>query len=108
MHSEPIVQALLDYLNDSDEPDIFQSDKDFKHLCFSRWAAEEMIEAIMSSPTANPEDTIEAFAIKMLACSTMWTKNSEQGLIFKTASDFAFDCLEIFREENSNDKANHC
>lgn len=107
MTNDMAVQALLDYLNESDEPETFWPRQHFEESCFSKWAAWELIEAIMDHPLKDPEDVIEEFAMKMLVYGLMWPKHSEQGMIFKTASDFAFECLELFREENSNDKTNH-
>ena len=45
MTNDTVVQALLDYLNESDEPEIFWPRHHFEESCFSRWAAWEMIEA---------------------------------------------------------------
>lgn len=66
MTNDTAVQALLDYLNESDEPEIYWPRHHFEESCFSRWAAWEMIEAIMDHPMKDPEDVIEEFAIKMV------------------------------------------
>ena len=50
MTNDTAVQALLDYLNESDEPEIYWPRHHFEESCFSRWAAWEMIEAIMDHP----------------------------------------------------------
>ena len=63
MTNDTAVQALLDYLNESDEPEIYWPRHHFEESCFSRWAAWEMIEAIMDHPMKDPEDVIEEFAI---------------------------------------------
>ena len=47
MTNDTVVQALLDYLNESDEPEIYWPRHHFEESCFSRWAAWEMIEAIL-------------------------------------------------------------
>lgn len=109
MSNEMAIQALIEYLEESDEPELYWSKHEFLEVSSSRWAAGELIEAIMDHPFVSAEDTIEAFGLKMLACALMWSKGSEQGLIFKTASDFAFECLELFREEKTfYDKRNPC
>lgn len=101
MSNEMAIEALIEYLEESDEPELHWSKHDFLEASSERWAAGEMIEAIMDHPFVSAEDAIEVFAMKMLACALMWSKGSEQGLIFRTASDFAFECLENFREENT-------
>lgn len=50
MTNDTAVQAFLDYLNESDEPEIYWPRHHFEESCFSRWAAWEMIEAIMDHP----------------------------------------------------------
>lgn len=64
MTNDTAVQALLDYLNESDEPEIYWPRHHFEESCFSRWAAWEMIEAIMDHPMKDPEDVIEEFALR--------------------------------------------
>ena len=56
MTNDTAVQALLDYLRESDEPEIFWPRHHFEESCFSRWAAWEMIEAILDHPFDDPED----------------------------------------------------
>ena len=85
MTNDAAVQALLDYLNESDEPEI---------------------EAIMDHPMEDPEDVIEEFTMKMVIFSSI-ADGTDEGLIFSIAADFADECLTLFREENSNDKTNH-
>ena len=106
MTNDTAVQALLDYLRESDEPEIFWPRHHFEESCFSRWAAWEMIEAILDHPFDDPEDVIEEFAIKMVLFSSI-ADGTDEGLIFSIAADFADECLTLFREENSNDKTNH-
>lgn len=105
MTNDNAVQALLNYLEKSNEPDIFLSRHDFEELCFSRWAASELIEAIMDHPFHDPEDVIDEFAVKMAYFSYV-ADGTDEGLIFSIACDFADECLTLLREENSNDKTN--
>lgn len=110
MTNDTVVQALLDYLRESDEPEIFWPRHHFEESCFSRWAAWEMIEAILDHPFDDPEDVIEEFTMKMVIFSSI-ADGTDEGRIFSIAADFADDfadeCLTLFREENSNDKTNH-
>ena len=71
MTNDAAVQALLDYLNESDEPEIYWPRHHFEESCFSRWAACEMIEAIMDHPMKDPEDVIEEFAIIIAFCGVI-------------------------------------
>lgn len=106
MTNDTVVQALIDYLNESDEPEIYWPRHHFEESCFSRWAAWEMIEAILDHPFDDPEDVIEEFTMKMVIFSSI-ADGTDEGLIFSIAADFADECLTLFREENSNDKTNH-
>lgn len=110
MTNDMVVQALLDYLNESDESEIYWPRHHFEESCFSRWAAWEMIEAILDHPFDDPEDVIEEFTMKMVIFSSI-ADGTDEGRIFSIAADFAADfadeCLTLFREENSNDKTNH-
>ena len=106
MTNDTAVQALLDYLRESDEPEIFWPRHHFEESCFSRWAAWEMIEAILDHPFDDPEDVIEEFTMKMVIFSSI-ADGTDEGRIFSIAADCADECLTLFREENSNDKTNH-
>lgn len=106
MTNDIAMQALLDYLRESDEPKIFWTQRHFEESCFSRWAAAELIEAILDHPFDDPEDIIEQFALKMIFYSAV-ADGTDEGRIFSIAADFADECLTLFREENSNDKTNH-
>lgn len=98
MDSNAMVQVLITYLDDSDEPDIFQPDKDFKNLCFMRWTAAEMIEALLDNPAKDTDLVLEEFALKMMAFAAI-AKGTDEGLIFSIAAEFADDVLAMFREE---------
>lgn len=100
MSNDMAVEALLEYLGESDEPELHWSKRQFEEASFSRWAAGELIEAIMDHPLVSPEDTVEIFALKTLAFSAMFA-DTEAERIFRIASDFAFECLENFREEHT-------
>lgn len=106
MTNDAAVQALLDYLRESNEPEIFWPRHHFEESCFSRWAAWEMIEAILDHPFDDPEDVIEEFTMKMVIFSSI-ADGTDEGRIFSIAADFADECLTLFREENSNDKTNY-
>ena len=106
MTNDAAVQALLDYLNESDAPEIYWPRHHFEESCFSRWAAWEMIEAIMDHPMKDPEDVIEEFAIKMVLFSSI-ADGTDEGRILSIAADFADECLTLYREENSKHKTNN-
>lgn len=106
MTNDMAVQALIEYLNESDDPEVYWPRHEFEEVCFSRWAACEMIEAILDHPMKNPEDTMEEFALKMMAFSSI-AGDTDEGMIFLIAFDFANECLQLLREEITNDEANH-
>lgn len=99
MDNEIAVMALCEYLYQVEEPELHWDQKDqFEEVCFARWAAGELINAIMDHPMVSAEDTIEEFAIKMTAYSAL-SHDTDAGRIFKIAANFAYDTLEIFMEE---------
>ena len=85
MTNDTAVQAFLDYLNESDEPEIYWPRHHFEESCFSRWAAWEMIEAIMDHPMEDPEDVIEEFTMKMVIFSSI-ADGTDEGRIFSIAA----------------------
>lgn len=96
MDNETAVIALSEYLCHMDESCVL--DNNFEELCFSKWAASELINAIMDHPLNSAVDTIEEFAIKMLSYSVL-SSNAEVRRIFEIAANFAYDTLDIFLEE---------
>lgn len=98
MSNDMAVHALIEYLEESDTPEVYWSQHWFEEISFSRWAAEELINAILDHPMVSAEDTIEEFAIKMTAYSSL-SDGTDAGRIFSIAAKFAYESLELFREE---------
>lgn len=101
MDNDSAILALIDYLEESDTPELYWPQKWFEEVCFSRWAAGELISAILDHPMNSADETIEEFAIKMTAFSAL-SNGTDAGRIFSTAAQFAYEILEIFREEYIN------
>lgn len=103
MSNDMAVQALIEYLEESDEPELYWPQHQFEEVSFSRWAAGELIGAIMDHPLVSPEDTVEMFGLKMLyfAAISNNTDDTDAERIFRIASDFAFECLDNFRKEQT-------
>ena len=74
-------------------PEIWWPQHWFEDLSFSRWAAEELIEEIMSHPTTPAEDTIWLFALKMSAYQAA-SRDRPAERIFAIAADFANEFLD--------------
>lgn len=92
MMNELTVRALLDYLEE-DGPDISWPEEEFDAAAYSRWAASELVNAILDHPAEPAEDTIFEFVLKMQACVVM-AREKPTGIPFSIAADFAYDCLE--------------
>lgn len=101
MDNDVAIQALFEYLCESDEPELYWPDHWFEEVCFSRWAAGELINAILDHPMVPADETIEEFAIKMTAYSAL-SDGTDAGRIFSIAAKFAYETLELFREEYVN------
>ncbi len=98
MSNDKAVIALCEYLNETEEPGAYWPKYLFEDISFSRWAAGELIEAILDHPFVSPEDTIEEFAIKMTLYSAC-SGGRDSRRIFLIAAKFAYECLELFGEE---------
>lgn len=90
--NEIAIQALLDYLEE-DGPDVTWPDDEFEQVSYSRWAAGELVNAILDRPMVPIEDTIFQFVLKMHACEVM-AHEKPSGTPFSIAADFAYSCLE--------------
>lgn len=101
MSNDMVVQALVEYLEESDTPELYWPKHWSEEVCFSRWAADELINAILDHPMASADDIIEEFAIKMTAFSVR-SDGTDAGRIFSIAAQFAYETLELFREEYVN------
>lgn len=101
MDNEIAVISLSDYLYETREPEVSWPDHWFEEICFSRWAAEELIHAILDHPMVCADETVEKFAIKMTAYSAL-SDGTDAGRIFSIAAKFAYKTLEMFREEYTN------
>lgn len=97
MDNSIVTRALLEYLEES-EQELYWPQTSFEESCFSRWAAVELINAIMDHPMVPAEDTIEEFAIKMHAYSAL-SNDADTMRLFLIAANFAYDTLCIFMEE---------
>ena len=78
--NDAAVRTIIEYLENSDAPELYWPQQWFEEVCFSRWAAEELINAILDHPMAPAEDTIEEFIIKR---------------IFSIAAETATEILEL-------------
>ena len=97
--NEVVVQALIEYLNDSEEPDAFWPEHWFVEVSTSRWIAGELINAILDHPMTPAEDTMEELAIKMTTYhADSDGTNAERK--FSIAERCLWEWLELFKEEN--------
>lgn len=98
--NDMVVQALADYLDESDTPSIGMGQQEFEELSISRWAAVELINAIMDHPFYPAEETIFWFATNMRTYSLLaGGETSKQGLIFLIAADFADEVVTYLKGE---------
>ena len=100
MSNDMAIHALIEFLYETEEPQISWPDDEFEEVSFSRWTAGELIHAIMDHPMVSAEDTIEEFALKMYVFSCM-ENGRKAGRIFSIGSKFAYETLELFREEHT-------
>lgn len=98
--NEVVVQALIEYLNDSEEPDAFWPEHWFVEVSTSRWIAGEIINAILDHPMDSAEDIMEELAIKMTAFHAA-SDGTKAERIFSIAEKCIWEWLELFREENT-------
>ncbi len=91
--NEAAVRTIIEYLENSDAPELYWPQQWFEEVCFSRWAAEELINAILDHPMAPAEDTIEEFIIKMEVYASM-SEGRDCGRIFSIAAETAAELLE--------------
>jgi len=101
MDNDSVVEALVEFLYETGEPEVYWPQHWFEEVSFTRWAAGELMGAIMDHPTVPAMDTIEAFALKMTAYQAT-SDGTDAEKIFKYAADFAYETLDIFREEYAN------
>ena len=101
MDNDSAIYALIEFLYETPEPEVYWPQHWFEEVSFTRWAAGELMEAILNHPTVPALDTIEEFALKMTA---YWANSdgTDAEKIFKYAADFAYETLDIFREEYKN------
>lgn len=90
---ELMVRELLDYLDDDCGPETTWTEDEFDRLTYSRWAASELVTAILDHPMEPVEDIIFDFALKMHACMVV-AGEKVSGDLFCIAAEFASDCLE--------------
>lgn len=102
MDNDIALMSLAEFLYETGEPEVYWPQHWFDEISFKRWAAGELMEAIMNHPTVPAMDTIEEFAIKMQAYWASSGECTKAEKIFKYATDFAYEALDIFREEYPN------
>lgn len=102
MDNDIAVMSLAEFLYETGEPEVYWPQHEFDEVSFNRWAAGELMEAIMDNPTVPAMDTIEEFAIKMTSYWASAGECTKAEKIFKYAADFAYETLDIFREELAN------
>ena len=56
--NEAAVRTIIEYLENSDAPELYWPQQWFEEVSFSRCAAEELINAILDHPMAPAKDTI--------------------------------------------------
>lgn len=91
--NDAVVQTIIEYLENSETPELYWPKHWFEEVCFSRWAAEELVNLILDHPLVPAEDTIYEFAVKMTAYAAV-SDGKEAGRIFSIAEKFAWECLE--------------
>lgn len=92
--NDAVIRTIIEYLEDSDTPELYWPQEWFDEVCFSRWAAEELITAILDHPMVPAEDTIEEFIIKMEIYASM-SQGRNCGQIFAIAAETAKEFLEL-------------
>ena len=92
--NDAAVRTIIEYLENSDAPEVDWPQQWYEEVCFSRWAAEELINAILDHPMAPAEDTIEEFIIKMEVYASM-SEGRDCGRIFSIAAETATEILEL-------------
>lgn len=90
--NETAMGALLNYLR-GDTPKITLPEDEFNQVCYSRWAARELLTDMMDHPMKSAQDVIFEFALKMAACEVI-AREKTSGIPFGIAADFACQCLE--------------
>lgn len=79
------------------EPPRFRSERLFEEMSYARWAAFEIVHALMDRPFDPPDEVVEAFLLKMaLYYST--AKHEHHRKIFSIAEDAAEEILCLFRD----------
>lgn len=90
------IETIFEYLEESDAPEIYWSKHWFEEVCFTRWAAEELLNAVLDHPMVPAEDTIEEFAIKMEAYSYL-SDGTDAKRIFSIAAKTSWEIIEKVR-----------
>lgn len=88
------IQGLIDFIEETDGFGIAAWPQyEVEDFCYSRWAANELVTAILEHPLEPVRITIESFANKMsdFACIK---EDTIAERIFLTAAEFAYECLE--------------
>ena len=104
MCNESALQTLCDYLDETDDRlwELYSYDG-FDAVTVARWTAGELIEAIMDHPRVPAEETVEAFALKMMAFRTIAEGREPAEQIFSLAAENALEWLELFKKGDRNE-----
>lgn len=86
------VLIILEYAANIKEPRRRCKKSYFKELSYSRWATEEILNAVMEHNDKSPVAVLEEFVSQMYMYST---KRENTGLIFSVAISCAMDILDI-------------
>ena len=95
MTNDTAIQILIGYLNDSCSPNVHWPKDMFEEVCYSRWAAGELVRAILDRPLVPAKDTIEEFAVAM-SFFAFCADEEDAEQIFSIAADFACEILTLF------------
>lgn len=90
------AQKLMIYINEYFiEPHHRFPTKLFEEMSYSRWAAFEIVNALLDHPTDPPVEVVENFLLKM-ALYAQVSESEDKRRIFSIAEDAAEDILCIF------------
>jgi hypothetical protein len=92
--NERVISAILEYMNDMKEPGPHWPKYWFNLRSYSRWAAMEILEAIMDNPLIPAMETVQEFMTKMTTCACC-TEDNDIKSIFYIAYDAGNDILSI-------------
>ena len=93
-----ILSYLFGFLNDTDYMSARWPKSRFELVSLKRWAASELIEAILDHPYTDADDIVFEFWMQM-CCYRIEAKNERAVRIFDVAANFAEHLLDTTRKE---------